>query len=1036
MMKPDQKTALFLKPVRLRQRWSPLEAFHITKGPRGVDYAREQLEPAVVEKYFGFLPSVARQALVALGDEALKQSIAELTRTHARQKAGTSLTAYIDRSFIRQVHQFFCQLLPHTAELRWYHQTVNPTTGNHLTGGCVLVDLVPTVSFKVCREEDGALSLQVFIRLGDTVRPLADFHREYFFLQLEREYFLLTMPDYLTLQWLSANDPSAYAHDAPGFSEHVLKRLESERYEIEMGSLLNRQVVEVDPVNAIYLSEISGSFLMLTPRWNYDGFWVEGPWQHSEEFTRNGEVYVVKRNREKEQVFHDQLQSLHPNFSRQLNGVFNLPFAEAKKKHWFLKVYHRLLEENVELLGMEMLRHFRYSPFAPETEVRLIRTVGSNLHLHMNLRFGKEDVPLFELQKLLLAGVKSLLLKDHSIAVLTEEWLAQYSAIIKHGRIVKNEVVVPQWILLGLERVRGDGRPAGEEMVSGSSVGDMVGESVKGTGNGSVGAMGNGSPAGVGNGSGYGSDFGADAARRAIDSAWWKRWQQWQQSEEALVPVPSIVKAHLRPYQQKGFEWICLLSEIGAGACLADDMGLGKTLQTICFIAHRLGAPGADLPSETLHPSGATRRVKSPALIVCPASLMHNWRLELEKFAPSLKSYVYHGNTRNMQAFADSGSAVLITSYGTLRSDFDQLQVVHWDTAVLDESHTIKNPSAQVTRAVYQLQAGAKIALSGTPVMNNTFDLYAQLQFLVPGLFGGAEFFRKEYANPIDREHSEEKIKALQQLTAPFVLRRTKQQVATDLPPKTEQVLWCEMGPEQKALYEETRGQIRDSLFLNIRNEGLGKSKLSILQGMQKLRQICAAPQLLKDGGDSGDGLAGMASSRAGMSSVKAEVLLEELQYNLRTNKVLVFSQFKGMLRLLGDACQRAGLSYYHFDGETPPARRSELVAQFQEPGNEVNIFLISLKAGNTGLTLTAADYVFLVDPWWNTAVQQQAIDRAYRIGQTKNVFAYQMICKDSIEEKIVELQQRKRSLSDALITEDEGFIKQLSEDDLRYLFS
>jgi SNF2 family DNA or RNA helicase len=548
------------------------------------------------------------------------------------------------------------------------------------------------------------------------------------------------------------------------------------------------------------------------------------------------------------------------------------------------------------------------------------------------------------------------MLKDHSIGILPEEWLQHYSVLIKHGKVNRNEVIVPQWILLGMEQ--------SEE---------------------------------------------ASAARPAIPVAWWAQWKQWQQSETPVYPLPEMVKATLRPYQQKGFEWICLLSEIDAGACLADDMGLGKTLQTICFLAHRAASRIAN---------------DSRCMIVCPASLMHNWRTEIEKFAPALGAYVYHHTTREMQHFFASGKQVLITSYGTMRSDFDQLQAILWDVIVLDESHTIKNPSAQVTKAVYQLRAKARVALSGTPVMNNTFDLYAQLQFLVPGLFGGQDFFRKEYAHPIDRERNVEKIQALQKITAPFILRRTKQQVATDLPPKTELVMWCEMGADQKALYEEIRSQISDSLFLNIQSAGLSKSKLSILQGMQKLRQICAAPQLLKDGG------------MQQATSIKAELLLEELQFNLRNNKVLVFSQFKGMLHLIADACRKAGLPFYHFDGETPPEKRSAMVADFQSPENEINIFLISLKAGNTGLTLTAADYVFLVDPWWNTAVQQQAIDRAYRIGQTKSVFAYQMICKDSIEEKIVELQARKKALSDALITEDEGFLKQLNEEDIRYLFS
>lgn len=953
MTKPETKTGLFLKPARLQQRWSPLEAIHITRSTRGVDYAREGLDPEVVDRSFAAHPAALRAVLTELSDPGLQQTVQQLTRTHAKQKAGTSLSAYIDRSLLRTVHQHFQQLWPHAAAFRWYHQVLNPATGNPALVACTLRNEQPQLSFVVHRNAEGLLHLQTCIRLGEALLELSDLSREFFFLRREHDYWLLNFADYQTLQWLAANDPAVYAADPVGFSEQVLRRLQAD-YPVEMGSLLQQQVIEVEPVNAIYLSEISGSFLMLTPKWNYDGFWVEGPWQHSEEFTRNGEVYVVKRNGEKERAFHDMVQQMHPNFARQLNGAFNLPFAEAKKKQWFLKAYHRLLEENVELLGMELLKHFRYSPFPVETELSVLSTEGSTLRLSLVVRFGEEKVPLAELQKLLLAGQKSILLKDHSIGVLPDEWLDRYSVLLKHGKVQKSEITVPQWILLGMDQ--------------------------------------------------------SATTRRVTPAGWWDRWQQWQQSDTAVYAVPAEVQATLRPYQQKGFEWLCLLSEIEAGACLADDMGLGKTLQTICFLAWLTGkvAPGGWKKS----------------LIVCPASLLYNWKAELEKFAPGMEGFVYHGAGRKFEDFASSTAEIMITSYGTLRTDFDQLQAAQWCCVVLDESHTIKNPSAQVTKAVYQLRANARIALSGTPVMNNTFDLYAQLQFLVPGLFGSMDFFRKEYAHPIDREQNEERIRALQQITAPFVLRRTKQQVATDLPPKTESVLWCEMGIAQKELYEATRAQIKDSLFLNIRNEGLGKSKLSILQGMQKLRQICAAPQLLQDPG------------MQDIPSAKASLLIEELETNLQGKKVLVFSQFKGMLHLLAGACRKAGLAYYHFDGETPPEKRAALVAQFQEEGNAVNIFLISLKAGNTGLTLTAAEYVFLVDPWWNTAVQQQAVDRAYRIGQTKNVFAYQMICKDSIEEKIIALQERKKALSEALITEDEGFIKALSEEDIRFLFS
>lgn len=953
MIKPETKTGLFFKPARLKQRWSPLEAIHITRSARGVDYAREGLDQETVDRSFPAVSPALRAVLVELSDPALQQTVQQLTRTHARQKAGTSLSAFIDRSLLRSVHQSFQQLWSQASLFRWYHQVLNPATGNPALVACSIREEPPALSFIVHRNPAGLLHLETCIRIGSENVGVEAFEREFFFLRREQEYFLLSFADYQTLQWLAANDPAAYAADPLGFSEQVLKRLQAD-YPVEMGSLLQQQVIEVDPVNAIYLSEISNSFLMLTPKWNYDGFWVEGPWQHSEEFTRNGEVYVVKRNAAKEQAFHDLVQQMHPNFARQLNGAFNLPFAEAKKKQWFLKAYHRLLEENVELLGMELLKHFRYSPFPVETEMAVISTEGNTLRLSLVVRFGEEKVPLLELQKLLLSGQKSILLKDHSIGVLPEEWLERYSVLLKHGKVQKAEITVPQWILLGMDQ--------------------------------------------------------SATTRRVTPAGWLDRWQQWQQSDAPVFEVPEAVKATLRPYQQKGFEWLCLLSEIDAGACLADDMGLGKTLQTICFLAWL---------TRQVTPGGWKK-----SLIVSPASLLYNWKAELEKFAPGMEGFVYHGAGRKFEDFASSPAEIMITSYGTLRTDFDQLQAVQWCAVVLDESHTIKNPSAQVTRAVYQLRSNARVALSGTPVMNNTFDLYAQLQFLVPGLFGSMEFFRKEYAHPIDREQNEERIKALQQITAPFVLRRTKQQVATDLPPKTESVLWCEMGPEQKALYEETRAQIKDSLFLNIKNEGLGKSKLSILQGMQKLRQICAAPQLLQDPG------------MQAIPSAKAGLLMEELSVNLQGKKVLVFSQFKGMLHLLAEACRQAGFLYYHFDGETPPEKRSELVARFQDEGNDVNIFLISLKAGNTGLTLTAAEYVFLVDPWWNTAVQQQAIDRAYRIGQTKNVFAYQMICKDSIEEKIIALQERKKALSEALISEDEGFIKALSEEDIRFLFS
>ncbi|MEJ7766384.1 MAG: DEAD/DEAH box helicase, partial [Chitinophagaceae bacterium] len=449
------------------------------------------------------------------------------------------------------------------------------------------------------------------------------------------------------------------------------------------------------------------------------------------------------------------------------------------------------------------------------------------------------------------------------------------------------------------------------------------------------------------------------------------------------------------------------VARLGLGACLADDMGLGKTLQTICFIAHQ----HAMLPGK-FH------------LIVCPSSLIYNWLQEIQKFAPHLSTIVYHGAGRDPAVFENNTYQVIITSYGTVRADLQHLITIPFQVVVLDESHYIKNPGASTTKAVGQLQVKTRIALSGTPVMNNTFDLYAQLNFLLPTLFVSQEFFRREYAGSIDRDRDPEKMIALKKLTAPFILRRTKAQVAADLPSKTEMVMWCTMKPAQKAMYNELKTKIRDSVFLGIKDQGLNKSKLAILQGMLRLRQLCNSPLLLP------------AEDQACSDSVKTDMLMNELCNDLKDHKVLVFSQFTKMLHLVSAACKEQNIAYFHFDGQTPPAKRIEMVSAFQEEDNKTNVFLISLKAGNTGLNLTAADYVFLFDPWWNTAVQQQAIDRTHRIGQTKNVFAYKMICKDSIEEKIIEIQQRKQQLAEDLVSEDESFLKTLTTEDIEFLFS
>jgi SNF2 family DNA or RNA helicase len=464
----------------------------------------------------------------------------------------------------------------------------------------------------------------------------------------------------------------------------------------------------------------------------------------------------------------------------------------------------------------------------------------------------------------------------------------------------------------------------------------------------------------------------------------------------------------LRPYQQKGYEWMRLLSEIHAGGCLADDMGLGKTLQTIAYLASRL-----EKYPEALH------------LVVCPSSLLYNWQQELQRFAPTIPVLLHHGPQRKAESWQTARGAILISSYGTVRSDLEHFRDIVFDSIIVDESHSIKNPASLTARAVYELQCHIRFALSGTPVMNNTFDLFGQFQFLIPGMFGSREFFKREYADPIDRQGDEEKTRALQKITAPFILRRTKEQVATDLPEKVESILWCEMGSDQRMAYDTIREQIKSNLFLQINEQGLEAGKLNVLQGILKLRMACNSCELIQD------------ESLFNYDSVKTEVLLEELENLAVGSKALVFSQFTRMLDLLEKELQKREIAFLRLDGQTKVEDRQNRVNQFNQDANAARVFLLSLKAGNAGLNLTAADYVFLFDPWWNRAVEQQAIDRTHRIGQTRSVFAYRMLCRDSIEERILQLQQKKSRLTEELIgNEDAGFVKNLTEEDIRFLFS
>ncbi len=471
------------------------------------------------------------------------------------------------------------------------------------------------------------------------------------------------------------------------------------------------------------------------------------------------------------------------------------------------------------------------------------------------------------------------------------------------------------------------------------------------------------------------------------------------------IPLPKKINASLRPYQKEGFQWMQRLAKTGWGGILADDMGLGKTLQALTFIVHL-----------------QEQKPDFKALIVCPTSLLFNWEAEINKFTTDLTYRVQYGQARSREVSEIVDSNILLISYGILRSDIDLLKNTAFDVAILDESHAIKNPSSQIAHVVKYINAKLRLCLSGTPLQNNTFDLYAQMNFINPGLLGSSDFFRNEFANPIDKLGDPKQKEKLRRMVYPFMMRRTKEQVAKDLPDKTEMIFYCEMGEDQRTIYEAYRNEMRSKIEEEIDEEGLANSQMSVLTALTKLRQICDCPSLLSD-------------AQFPSSSVKIKELLRELEENLGDHKALVFSQFVGMLSLVEEELKSQGIPYCYLDGSTKAEKRQSEVERFQSD-EQIRVFLISLKAGGVGLNLTAADYVFLLDPWWNPAAENQAIDRTHRIGQTRNVLAYKFICKNTVEEKILKLQAIKKSLSEDITGSESGFIKKLSQEDIMYLFS
>ena len=570
--------------------------------------------------------------------------------------------------------------------------------------------------------------------------------------------------------------------------------------------------------------------------------------------------------------------------------------------------------------------------------------------IHAVVHFGPYQIPFIDLKNHILNKIREFKLPSGEIAVIPEQWFAQYSNLLQFSEGSKQLKLKKHHI-------------------------------------------------------GLVNDFSnSELAIVSMDRKL-QKLADFEEIEE--IDVPKAFHGILRPYQKAGYNWFHFLRKYNFGGCLADDMGLGKTVQTLALLQK---------VKEENHEIGT----HTTSLIIMPTSLVYNWMNEAKKFAPKLKIHAHTGTFRNKDVEIFTNYDVVITTYGISRVDIEILKTFFYEYIILDESQNIKNPASKSFKSVKTLKSKHKLILSGTPVENTVNDLWTQMSFINPGLLGSQSLFYTEFVIPIEKKKDEEKASKLQALIKPFVLRRTKTQVATELPPKTENLFYCQMSEEQKEYYEEIKSEYRNELLLNLEDGSFKKSQIQVLQGLTKLRQIANHPGMIDEDytGDSG----------------KFENVIHTLENVLsRGHKVLVFSQFVKHLDIYRKYFNEENTPYAYLDGAT--AKRGEVVKEFQS-NKDIKLFLISIKAGGVGLNLTEADYVFILDPWWNPAVEQQAIDRTHRIGQNKNVFIYKFITKDTVEEKILALQNRKRKVAESLITTEESFVKSLTARDIEDILS
>ena len=718
--------------------------------------------------------------------------------------------------------------------------------------------------------------------------------------------------------------PATIGVDYPDVASGTLAQLQA-------GGFIKR------PERLLYLSDF-GDFVMIIPVVRYGEAEVairtEQPLMAID---GKGSDFKVPRDPHLEEQFLALLVRQHPYLPEQLENSLYYLYLHKKyflDEKWFLPVFETWQEEGIDVYGFNEISGSDLNSSKVTITIRVISGINW-FNATYDVRYGRNKVGLRKIQAALRNKRRYVVLDDGTKGILPQIWIDKFSDYFRSGEVVDQDTI--RFAKANFETVDTlfDQRMLDTEVV------DTIAE-----------------------------------LRRCLTD--------FDTLPEVTMPAGVTVK--LRPYQQRGLNWLSFLDRFDVGGILADEMGLGKTVQIIVFMQ-------------------ALRQKKGPAthLVVAPTTLIFNWERELATVSPMMQVLTFHGANRPKTTQLFNHYDVVLTSYATMLSDIQRLKAFDFDYVFLDESQNIKNPDSQRYKAARLLRARNRIAISGTPFENSSFDLYGQLSFVCPGLLGDKRYFSDVYAKPIDQFKNKKRRLELQQKIQPFILRRTKDEVAGELPEKVHHVLYCEMGEEQRKIYEAYESEFRDFVCA-LSGDKLDKSAMHVLRGLTRLRQICNSPALLPDG---------MLNTAV---SAKIELLRSQLTDMVPHHKVIVFSQFVSMLHLVGNMLTEIDIPYVSLTGNT--RQRSDVVRRFNEDA-DVRVFLVSLKTGGTGLNLTGADVVYLVDPWWNPAVENQAIDRVHRIGQRKDVVAYRLVTPNTVEEKVATLQTNKSALADSLLNRD-----------------